>query len=457
VLEEPIGQPGQRIGGGTPTAPAAAADVVATTRPGWVLAICFALTALNVMDRQVLAITASAIQAEFGLSDTQLGVLTGFAFVVMHATVGIPISWLADRTNRRNVIALGLVAWSGLTAATGLARGYAQIFAARVGVGIGEAVGSGPIQSLLSDYFPVGRRGWAIAVNGAGGNLGAFVALLLGGFLVDAVGWRATFFVFGAPGLVVAALLYWTVEEPRREGSPERSGSASRDDASRPASASTGLSFRESLGRFARLPSFWLLTFSAGFNQFTNYAFLFFLPTAMMRLYDLDASRAGSLLALCQAAPTFVGVLTSGWLVDRLAPRDTRWHLRVPAIASALAVPFAIAFLACEGLGPALALCVVASFFGTMWVATGNTAMQTMIDPAVRATAHASMIFFSSGLGLGLGPAFVGWASDAWAPRFGVDSLRYALIAAALVQVLGAAAHALAARRYEEDSRRARG
>ena len=121
----------------------------------YVLGLSFALTAMNVMDRQLLAIAAGAIQSEFSLSDTELGILTGFAFVVMHVGVGVPISALADRTNRRNLIAAGLVAWSALTAAPGLAQNYVQIFATRIGVGVGEAVGSGPLQSLLSDYFPV--------------------------------------------------------------------------------------------------------------------------------------------------------------------------------------------------------------------------------------------------------------------------------------------------------------
>jgi MFS family permease len=409
------------------------------TRPAWVLTLCFLITALNVMDRQVLAITASAIQAEFGLSDAELGLLTGFAFVVMHVIVGIPVSWLADRSNRRNVIALGVIAWSALTAATGLARSYGQIFAARIGVGVGEAVGSGPVQSLLADYFPVGRRGTAYAVNGSGGNLGAFVALLLGGFLVEAVGWRATFFVFGAPGLVVALLLFLSVEEPTRSGLDGDDGS--------------GRPLLESMGRVARTPCFALLTLSASFNQFTNYGFLFFLPTAMMRLHGLDAGAAGSSLALCQAAPTFAGVLASGWLVDRLGRRDLRWHLRVPALASCLAAPLAVVFLSIDALAPALAVCAMSSFLSTMWLATGNSALQSVVTPSVRATAFSMMLFVSSLFGLGLGPAFVGWASDALSSQYGAEGLRYALMAAAGVQVLGGLAHGLASRRYREAAR----
>ncbi len=307
---------------------------VQPTRSGWVLTLCFLITALNVMDRQVLAITASAIQAEFDLSDGDLGLLTGFAFVVMHVIVGIPVSWLADRSSRRNVIAFGVIAWSALTAATGLARSYAQIFLARVGVGVGEAVGSGPVQSLLADYFPVERRGSAYAVNGSGGNLGAFVALLLGGYLVDALGWRATFFVFGAPGLVVALLLLLTVKEPPRKG----------------VAAGSAAPLLQSIRLVAGVPTFRYLTLSASFNQFTNYGFLFFLPTAMMRLHGLDAGEAGSKLALAQAAPTFVGVLASGWLVDRLGRRDPRWHLRVPALAS-LCAGRALPLDGCSGPG----------------------------------------------------------------------------------------------------------
>lgn len=409
-----------------------------STNPNYVLVISFTLTALNVMDRQVLAITAGAIQTEFGLTDLELGVLTGFAFVVMHATVGIPISSLADRTNRRNVITFGLVAWSALTAVTGLVQSYAQIFAARIGVGIGEAVGSGPLQSLLADYFPIGRRGMALAVTGAGGNAGAFIALLLGGFLVDAVGWRLTFFLFGAPGIVVALLLFFTVDEPERGAADQRSVE--------------DLPLLEGIGRFASMPSFWYLTLSATFNQFTNYGFLFFLPLAMMRLYGLDTGEVGLYLALCQAAPTFAGVLASGLLVDRLGRRDLRWHLRVPAIASTLAVPLALAFLSLDSLVPALVLCACMSFFSTMWLATGNAALQGVVHPSVRATAFAVLLFFSSLIGLGIGPTFVGWASDALSPRYGDESIRFALMAAASVQLLGGLSHYLASRRYPQDA-----
>lgn len=412
------------------------------SRPNYVLGVCFALTAMNVMDRQLLAIAAGAIQFEFSLSDTELGVLTGFAFVVMHVSVGVPISVLSDRTNRRNLIATGLVAWSALTAATGLAGNYLQIFAARIGVGIGEAVGSGPLQSLLSDYFPVARRATAFAVTGAGGNTGAFIALLAGGLLVDSVGWRITFLIFGAPGLILAFVFWRTVDEPKR-------GAADRITIE-------PLPFREGLSRFLRLPSFWYLTLSATFNQFTNYAFLFFLPLAMMRLHGLEAGEAGITLAFAQAAPTFAGVLCSGLLADRLSRRNLAWHLRVPAIASILAVPLAITFLSIDSLPMALPFCAAMSFLGTMWLGTGNAALQSIIHPSVRATSYSVLQLFASLIGLGCGPAFVGWASESLSGTYGNDSIRYALMAAAMVQLLGGLSHYLASRRYARDAGNAR-
>ncbi len=412
------------------------------SHPNYVLGVCFALTALNVMDRQVLAITAGAIQSEFGLSDTELGLLTGFAFVVMHVAVGIPISVIADRTNRRNLIAVGLVAWSALTAATGLAQSYLQIFAARIGVGIGEAVGSGPLQSLLADYFPVDRRATALAVTGAGGQAGAFIALLAGGLLVDSLGWRITFMIFGVPGLFLALLLFRTVAEPGR-------GSADRI-------VVESLPLREGLSQFLGLPAFWYLTASATFNQFTNYGFLFFLPLALMRLHGLEASEAGVTLAFAQAAPTFAGVLCSGFLADRLSRRNLAWHLRVPAIASIAAVPLAIIFLSIESLWLALPFCAAMSFVGTMWLGTGNAALQSVVHPSVRATAYAVLQLFASLIGLGCGPAFVGWASESLASVHGNDSIRYALMLAASVQLLGGLSHYVASRRYARDMTDAR-
>jgi MFS family permease len=406
--------------------------------PNYVLGICFALTAMNVMDRQLLAIAASAIQAEFLLSDTQLGLLTGIAFVAMHVVVGIPIAALADRANRRNLIAMGLVAWSALTAATGLARTIPHIFAARIGVGVGEAVGSGPLQSILSDYFPIERRATAMAIVGAGGNTGAFIALLAGGLLIDAVGWRLTFMLFGAPGFLLAALLYWTVDEPKRGAADQITIEA--------------LPFFEGLSRFLGLRSFWLLTVSTTCNQFTNYSFLFFLPLAMMRLHGLEAGEAGITLAFAQAAPTFAGVLVAGMLADRLSRRNLAWHLRVPAIASTLAVPFALIFLSIDSLALALPFCVAMSFLSTMWLGTGNAALQSVVHPAVRATAFSVLQLFASLIGLGLGPAFVGWASEAGSGEYGDESIRYALMMAACVQLFGGFAHYLASRRYAQDA-----
>lgn len=396
---------------------------------------------MNVMDRQVLAIVAGAIQAEFSLSDLQLGLLTGFAFVFMHVAVGIPVAAIADRTNRRNLVAMGLVAWSALTAATGLAQSYFQIFAARIGVGVGEAVGSGPVQSLLADYFPVERRATALAINGAGGNIGAFVALLIGGFLVDGFGWRATFVIFGAPGLLLALVLWRTVDEPVRGASDNR--------------VVEQLTLRDGMSRFLGMPSFWYLTMSATFNQFTNYGFLFFLPLAMMRLHGLEASDAGFTLAFAQAAPTFIGVLTAGMLADRLSKRNLAWHLRLPALASTLAVPLAFAFLSMDSLTLALPLCALMSFLSTMWLGTGNAALQSVVHPAVRATAFSVLQFFASLIGLGCGPAFVGWASGALAGEYGDESIRYALMMAACVQLLGGLSHYMASRRYAADTRAA--
>ncbi|MFK7896395.1 MAG: spinster family MFS transporter [Myxococcota bacterium] len=411
----------------------------AGTSPNYALSICFLLTALNVMDRQVLAITASSIQTEFGLSDTDLGILTGFAFAIMHAVVGIPIASLADRANRRNLIAAGLVAWSALTAATGLARSYTQVFTARIGVGIGEAVGSGPVQSLLADYFPLHRRATALAVTGAGGNTGSFLALLIGGYLVEAWGWRSTFFIFGAPGVLVAALLFFTVDEPPR----------GRTDGA--TSGVQPLPLREGLSHFLGMPSFWYLTSSAAFNSFTNYGFIFFLPIAMERLYGLEPSEVGTTLAFAQALPTFFGVLASGFLADALGKRNLAWSLRLPALASAIAAPLGIAFLSADSLSAALPLCAAMSFFGTMWLATGNTALSAVIPPSVRATAYSVLVLFVSLIGLGLGPAFVGIASGHFEAEYGQGSIRYALMATACVQWIGALAHLLASRRYVRD------
>ena len=183
----------------------------------WTVLVMLTLVyTFNFIDRQILVILQEPIKADLGLSDAQLGLLSGFSFALVYVTAGIPIAWLADRGNRRNIVAISLGFWSFMTALSGLAQNYGQLLAARIGVGIGEAGGSPPSHSMVSDYFPAKQRGTALSFYSTGIYIGILIGFAAGGWIAETFGWRVAFFLVGVPGIFYALLLVWVVKEPKR-------------------------------------------------------------------------------------------------------------------------------------------------------------------------------------------------------------------------------------------------
>jgi len=406
----------------------------------YVLGVMFLLTALNVMDRQVLAALAEPVKAEFGLSDTVMGILLGSAFGFAHFVAMVPAGRLADRGSRRNVLSGGLFLWSALTAVTGLVAAAWQLFVTRVGVAIGETVGSGPAQSLLSDYFPVDRRGGALSIHASGGTLGAMIGSALGATIGQAFGWRWAFVFFGVPGLLLAVVLLTTVREPARGATD----GIDADEAVPP--------LREVLSTMLRLRSFRHLLVAGSLNCVANYALLAWASAAMMRAHDLSLAEAGSRVGFQVMMISAIGVIVAGLITDRLGARDVRWYLWWPGIASAGAFPFLAAFLLVPDPDVAFLVAMPGAFLNTMWVGTFNATVHLLARPSMRATSASLFAMVTSGLmGQGLGPAAVGFLSDVLGPAYGADSLRYALALALAVSVWAAAHSLLAARTLRED------
>lgn len=401
----------------------------------YVLAVMFLLTALNVMDRQVLAVLAEPVKLEFGLSDAQMGVLMGSAFGFAHVVAMVPAGRLADIGSRRNVIAAGLFLWSVLTTLTGAARVTWHLFATRIGVGIFETAGTGPAQSLLADYFPVSRRGVALSVHAAGGTFGAMAGFAIGGAVADLVGWRWTFVWFGVPGIVLAGIVLATVREPARGGAD---GQLTTEPA-----PSIAAVFRY----FVRLRTFRHLLVAGALNSMANWALLAWAAAAMMRGHDMTLTEAGARVGFSVTLFSALGVVAAGLATDRLGRRDLRWYLWWPALASAGAFPFLAAFLLLPDPEQAFLVAIPGAFLNTMWVGTFNASLQLLAHPHMRGTAASFYTLVTSGLiGQGLGPATVGFLSDWMAPQYGPDALRYALTIAIAVS-LWAAIHGLLAAR----------
>jgi predicted MFS family arabinose efflux permease len=404
-----------------------------------VLGVLVLVYAVNFIDRNILSVLLQPIKEELGVSDTAMGLLTGFAFAVFYTFAGIPIARLSDRGSRRAVMSVGIAFWSLLTAASGLAQNFWQLALARIGVGIGEASATPAAHSIISDYFPPERRTRAIAIYNTGSSAGILFGLLLGGWLKESFGWRVAFAAVGLPGLLVAALVWFAVREPPR-GLSER-----RHDAGDAPSALATLRYLGALASFRHV------ALAGALYAVTSYGLLGWAPTFMVRVHELGFAEAGWKLGLVIGIGSAVGVLIGGWLCDRMARRDVRWLVWIPALAAWLLAPFYVAFALAGDPDVALLAYVPVNLMVAVFAAPTYAIAQGLAQLRMRAMASAIMLFVLNLVGLGLGPTLVGALSDALAPRFGVESLRYALLIALVANLWGALHSILAGRSLARD------
>lgn len=386
----------------------------------YALALLTIFYIVNFIDRQILAILLESIKRDLGLSDSQLGLLSGTAFGIFYATLGIPIARLADVFSRKWVITASLTVWSGMTALCGSAGGFASLLLYRVGVGVGEAGGSPPAHSMISDYFPPERRATALGVFSLGVPLGILVGFAVGGWLDESLGWRRAFVVVGLPGVVLAAIGAATLREP-----PRGHSEGIADDG-------TGASAREVIGFLWGARSFRHLSVASGLYAFVGYSIVNWAPAYLIRAYGLGTAEIGLWLSLVFGLGGGIGVLLGGVLADRWARKDARGLLYVPTLAMLVALPFG-PFIFTAGSAPvALSLLCIPAVAGLMYQAPAFAVTQSLVAPPMRATASAVLLFVINILGLAMGPAFTGALSDALAPRFGDASLGYALLLVSL-------------------------
>jgi MFS family permease len=402
----------------------------------YVILVLSVVNVFNYMDRMVLSVLAPAIKTSLSLSDTQLGVLTGFAFAVFYAIAGIPLARWADNGVRRNVVAISLAAWSIVTALTGATQNFWQLFVARVGVGAGEAGGLAPAQSLICDYVPLERRAGIFAIHTLGLYVGMMVGMVLAGSLVEVVGWRWTFLVIGLPGVVLAAVVRITVREPRRGFFD-----AVKDDQTR-------VSVVGAMSTLWRCRTYRWLTIWGAALGFAQYGLTQWWPSYYVRAYGLSLSSVGVYLGVAIGAGSATGMLVGGLLANRAARKDVRGPLIFSAVGTALALPTTIASLFVSSASGSMVLVALTGAFWSVSNGPVTAAVYSVVTSRKRAMAGAINIFFTSVLGFGLGPLCVGVLSDLLAPSFGVSALRYALLAptmslAIVVAVLYAAANTL--------------
>jgi predicted MFS family arabinose efflux permease len=404
-----------------------------------VLAILVVVYAVNFIDRNILSILLQPIKEELGASDFEMGLLTGFAFAVFYTFAGIPIARLADRGSRRAIMAVGIAFWSLLTALSGAARSFGMLALARIGVGVGEASATPAAHSLISDYFPPERRTRALAIYNVGSSIGILFGLMLGGWLKEALGWRMTFAVVGLPGLLVALLVWLAIPEPRRGLSEARSDTGE----------APGLG--ETLRFLASQRSYLHVAFAAALYACTGYGLLAWAPTFFVRVHGLGYAEVGWKLGLIIGISSAVGVLVAGALCDRLARRDVRWLVWIPALSTALFAPGYALFALAADTDLALLAYIPVNLASAVFAPPSYAIAQGLARLRMRALASAIMLFVINLIGLGLGPTLVGALSDALEPRFGAESLRYALLLALALTLWGTLHSLLAGRSLARD------
>ncbi|HZZ36743.1 MAG TPA: MFS transporter [Caulobacteraceae bacterium] len=448
--------------------PSAAAGAVTGIAPlvggvrGYALTLLLGIYIINFLDRQVVNILAEPIKNDLGLSDLQIGLMSGLAFAVFYTFLGIPIARLAERRNRPMIIGCAVAAWSGFTMVCGVAQNFTQLILARIGVGVGEAGCTPPAHSLIVDYVPKAQRASALAFYSMGTPIGALLGLILGGLIADAYGWRAAFFVAGAPGLLFALLAAFTLNEPRKQ-------IAARAAQLKAASAGLG----ETLKLLAGKRTFWLIALAAAIKAFIGYGHAPFTASFFLRNHTEEvaslASRIGMTLGYDLKSVGFLGLalglmggtagavgsILGGWIADRFGARDLRAYMVAPAIASLVTIPIYITAINLESAAVALCILTINGLLGTLWYGPVYATGQGVVPPNMRATASAILLFIINLIGLGLGPALVGALSDHFAGPMGMgkaEGVRWALMISASFGIAAFGLFWLARRTIREDT-----
>ena len=374
------------------------------TRPGWTLFVLFLLNALNFFDRNILGAIVEPLRREWGLRDAQIGWI-GTAFTLLYAVVGLPLGRLADHARRTRLLGGGALLWSAMTAISGLTTSFAGLFAARLGVGVGEAVCAPAATSLIGDLFPSARRGRATAIFMLGLPVGLGLSYAVGGAVAQAWGWRAAFFVAGLPGLVVGALCLALPEPARGTSEPHPIGAQRRSESA--------------LALLTQTPTLLWIIVSGALHNFNMYALATFVPALLIRHHGLGVRQAGALSGLMFGVFGGIGLLVGGWVSDRAAARKEGGRLLVSTWALALSVPLLVLFLVQPRgeIGRALAFVCPALLLMYLYYAPVYATIQDVVEPARRGLAMAVYFCAMYVMGASLGPVGTGLLSDRLAAR----------------------------------------
>ncbi len=383
----------------------------------------------NFIDRQILAILLPAIREEFQVGDTVLGFLAGTAFALFYVTLGVPIGQLADRWNRRNLLAVSVALWSGMTAVSGLAANIWHLTLARIGVGIGEAGCSPAAHSMIADYYPPEKRSTAMGFYTLGISAGIMLAYLAGGWVVQNIGWRQALFIVGVPGILLALVVRFTLREPVRGESEARRHSGRQ----------AGLV--EVLRFLLDRPAFLNMAFAAGLSSFVGYSVVNWMPSFVVRSFGMSPAEIGVWLGLIVGIAGGAGFFGGGYLTDRLSLGGRRRGFRFLTISSIVSAALNVGVFVAGSAYWSFALMIVPTMLSNFYLAPVLAQTQSLVSLPMRSVASALVLLVINIVGLALGPLLTGMLSDALSGSHGSESMRYALLIVSSVLLPWAAWH----------------
>ena len=376
----------------------------------------------NFIDRQIVGILAPFIQKDLGLTNTELGLLIGLAFAIFYTLVAIPIAWLADRYSRVNILSMALATWSGFTALTGLATNFMQIGIARMGVGIGEAGGSPPSHSIISDMYPKEERASALGIYSMGIPLGIMAAYFATAMLMGASGeevnWRRIFIFLGITGVVLAAIVKLTLREPSR-------GAMEFNDQTKIEKPP----FMESLKTLLKIPAWWAMCLGIAFGSFVSYATSAFHTKYLVALDpSYDFKTLVIILGVMNGTTYAGGAFFGARLADKWGKKDIRAYGWLPAISIALCLPIGMGAWWSSSIEMNLVFSTLFLLFLGVYLGPSFAIAQTLAPISMRAMSTALFFFILNMIALGGGPTFAGWLIDVFKENYGeVESIRYAM------------------------------
>lgn len=366
---------------------------------------------LNFIDRSLLGVVSPVMKPELGISDTAFGLLTGFGFALFYTIVGIPLAQISERRNRVGIIAICLAVWSIMTALCGLATeitiggivigGFWMLLVFRVGVGVGEAGCTPPANSLIADYFPANKRAAALGYYAMGVTLGTMLANLFGGPITDAFGWRWAFVVLGLPGVGIALIFFFTVKEPPR-GFSDPPGTVKKER----------VPFTRGLSVLAKKKSFWLMTAGCTLAAFCGYGISTFQSLYIVRTFGLTAGETAVWFNAPVALAAAAGTALTGWVVSKFSEKYPMAIAWLPGLGLIVCVPFYIVAFMTSNIYICFAGLAIGAFIKYGYLAAQYTIAQGVVGSSFRAVSTAILLFVVNLLGYGLGPLFIGAASD---------------------------------------------